>query len=143
MKAFSLTQVPLLFATGASVESINDHDCVIKMPFIKINKNHWGSLYFGALSIGADAAVGLLAAYKIRKTSKNISLVFKSFESEFLKRADGPTRFICNEGHRIDELIQRTIESGERVHKKIHARAETRGEIVAKFQLELSLKLKP
>ena len=142
LKAFSLSRVPLIFATGASVDSIDDHSCRIKIPFTKIVKNHWGSLYFGALAIGADACVGLLAEYKIRKSGHNISLVFKSFESQFLKRAEGKTFFICDAGDLIDELIQECIETGERHHRKIAARAETSGEIVAEFSLELSLKLK-
>lgn len=142
LKAFSLTRVPLLFATGARVQKITDTECVIRIPFIKLVKNHLGSLYFGALAIGADACVGFLAAHKIHHSGEKISLVFKSFEAKFLKRAEGPTLFICDAGEKIDDLIAETLDTGERAHKKIKARAEVHGEVVAEFVLELSLKAK-
>lgn len=140
LKAFSLTKVPLLFATGAKVVEISDSTCRIRIPFNKIVKNHLGSLYFGALSIGAEACVGSLATFKIYDCGEPISLVFKSFEAHFLKRATGPTYFICEAGAEIDDLIAEVLEKKDRAHKKIKARAEVDGEIVAEFQLELSLK---
>ena len=142
LKAFGVTRVPLLFATGARVHEINETRCCIRMPFIKIVKNHLGSVYFGALAIGADACVGLLAAHKIYNSGEKISLVFKSFEAEFLKRAEGKTDFICDEGETIDALIEEVLSTGERGHRKISARAECNGETVATFQLELSLKVR-
>ncbi len=142
LKAFSAMKVPLLFATGARVQRIDDQQCVIRIPFFKFVKNHLGSLYFGALAIGADACVGMLAVHKIYQRDENISLVFKSFSAQFLKRAVGPTDFVCDEGDKIDALIEAAIASGERVHKKISARAVTHGETVAEFTLELSLKKK-
>ena len=142
LKAFSATKVPLLFATGASVKSIDDSSCVIKIPFTKIVKNHLGSLYFGALAIGADACVGMLAAHKISLSGEKVSLVFKSFEVQFLKRAEGSTHFICDEGASIDQMISETLVTGERVNQKIQGRAEVQGETVAEFTLELSLKKK-
>lgn len=142
LKGFSLTKVPLLFITGAKVQTIDDTHCVIKMPFSKIVKNHLGSLYFGALSIGADACVGLLANYKIRKRHQKMSLVFKSFDAKFLKRAEGPTLFICDQGHIIDQMIQQTLTSGQRITKNIEAYAMVGDEKVAHFKLGLSLKSK-
>lgn len=142
LKAFGITRIPLLFATGARVQNINDHSCKICIPFIRKVKNHLGSLYFGALAIGADACIGFLAAHKIYNSGERISLVFKSFEAKFFKRAEGPTLFICEEGESIDQMIEETLASGERVSRKINARAEVRNEVVAQFVLELSLKKK-
>lgn len=140
LKAFSLTKVPLLFLTGAKVKEINSQSCTVQMPFKKLVKNHLGSVYFGALAIGADACVGFLAADKIYDSKKNVNLVFKSFRAQFLKRAVGPVLFICDEGPLIDEMLQETLRTGERVNRMIPARAEVQNEIVAEFELELSLK---
>ena len=140
LKAFSLTKVPLLFATGAKVKSINDKQCIIKIPFKKKVKNHLGSLYFGALAIGADACIGLLANNKIFERKVKVSLVFKSFEAQFLKRAEGPTLFICEQGEIISEMIDETLRSRERVTQDIEAYAMVQNEKVATFKLGLSLK---
>ena len=69
-------------------------------------------------------------------------MVFKSFNAEFLKRPEGPTEFICDEGAELDELIDQVIATGERQHRKMKARAVVQGETVAEFVLELSLKKK-
>lgn len=142
LKAFGLMKVPLLFATRAKVVNINDHSCSIHMPFTKIVKNHLGSVYFGALAIGADACIGLLASHKIYNKNENISLVFKSFKAQFLKRAIGETLFICDQGPLIDEMIEEAVKTKQRVTKVVLAHAMTQNEKVAEFELELSLKLK-
>lgn len=140
LKAFSITKVPLLFLSGARVKSLDENSCHIVIPFIKINKNHWGTLYFGALAMGADACIGLLAMDKIQKSKFKISLVFKSFEAQFHKRPNGETLFICDQGPLIDELITKTISSSERQNQSILAYAVVGNEKVADFRLELSLK---
>lgn len=142
LKAFSFTKVPMLFFVNPKVIEITDVKCNIRIPFSKRVKNHLGSMYFGSLSVGADACIGLLATHKISKTNKKVSLVFKSFKADFLKRAEGPTDFICDQGPLIDEMIKETLNSGARVNKVVPAYAVTHGEKVAEFQLELSLKLK-
>lgn len=139
LKAFSL-KIPLLLLSGLFVKDVTDQRCCVRLPFSKIVKNHLGSVYFGALAIGADSCIGFLAFDKIRKSNQKISLVFKSFNAEFLKRAVGPTDFICDEGEKIDKLIAKVLATGARQHKVIKAYAVTNGETVAEFNLELSLK---
>ncbi|MCJ8277165.1 MAG: DUF4442 domain-containing protein [Bdellovibrionales bacterium] len=142
LRSFGLAKVPLLFATSPQVVEINDQTCAVKMPFRKIIKNHLGSVYFGALAIGADCCVGLLAIHQINKSGKKVNLVFKSFEAEFIKRAEGPITFICGEGDEVKKMLDETLSSGERVNKKLKAHALVNDEIVANFILELSLKHK-
>ena len=141
LKAFTISKIPLLFITGVFVKSLEENSCTLRIPFIKIVKNHLGSMYFGALSMGAEACIVMLAVNKINQTGEKISFVFKSFKADFQKRAVGPTDFICDQGELIDELISETLETRERCHKLIKSVAKTNGEIVAEFELELSLKV--
>ena len=101
-------------------------------------------MYFGALAVGADIAGGVLAMDLIRKSGRNISLVFKDFKAEFLKRPEGDTYFTCNDGKAIENLITETIKTGERVNMPLKITAtvpEISGnEPVAEFVLTLSLK---
>lgn len=140
LKFFSITKVPMLFFTGAKIRQIDEKTCIVQMPFMKFVKNHLGSVYFGALAVGADACVGFLAADKIYDSDKKVNLIFKSFRAQFLKRAVGPVQFICDEGSLIAEMLKETVATGERVNKVIPARAMVYDEIVAEFELELSLK---
>ncbi|MCB0377702.1 MAG: DUF4442 domain-containing protein [Bdellovibrionales bacterium] len=142
LKLVGLTRIPLLFATGCKIEKLDDDVCVVKMPFRKLNKNHLGSMYFGALSIGADACIGIFAQAKIVKSGEKLSLIFKDFKVDFLKRAEGPTRFVCDEGKLIDKTIEEALATGERVSKSIPGYAMVGDQVVAEFVLTLSLKKK-
>src|SRR3990167_5582776 len=137
-------QVPMIGYAGAEITELNNARCVVKIPFKAENKNHLNSMYFGSLAIGADAAGGLLAFHKIMHTGKNISLVFKDFHADFLRRPEQDVFFTCEEGLIIDNLIMETIKTGERVSKPVTITATTtyegKTEEVAKFVLTLSLK---
>ena len=140
LRTFSIAKWPLLFMTSPRVIELSEHNCRLLMPFRKIIKNHYGSVYFGALAMGADACVGLLAFERIKASGESVNFIFKSFQADFLKRAEGDTIFICNEGEQIEALIAEAIESGERVHRGIKGSATVNGEEVFRFTLELSLK---
>jgi acyl-coenzyme A thioesterase PaaI-like protein len=142
MRAFGLFKIPLLFMASPKILELSEKACRVEIPFRKIVKNHVGSMYFGALAIGADTCVGMLAFEHIRKSKKPIQLIFKDFSAQFLKRAEGPTTFVCEAGDEIHALIQEVITSGERVNRSIPAKAYVEGEVVAEFVLTLSLKMK-
>lgn len=142
MRAFGLFKIPLLFVTSPKVLEINERVCKVEIPLRKIVKNHLGSMYFGALAIGADTCVGMLAFDKIKKSNKPVQLVFKDFTIRFLKRAEGDTVFVCEAGAEIGDLIQQAISTGERHHRAIPGKAYVGNEVVAEFELTLSLKLK-
>ena len=55
-------------------------------------------MYFGVLSVGADITGGFLAMKYIRASKSKISLIFKDFHADFLKRAEGDVHFLCSEG---------------------------------------------
>lgn len=137
-------QVPMIGYADMKVEQLDNSRCVVKIPFSAQNKNHLNSMYFGSLAIGADASGGLLAMHKIMHTGKNISLVFKDFQANFLRRPEADVLFTCQDAKIIDDLIAETIKSGERVNGPIHITAsvvkDDAHEVVAEFTLTLSLK---
>ena len=144
IRSFGLSKVPLIFYCRPSVLELTEKITVIKIPFKRRNKNHLKSMYFGALSVGADVAGGVLAMHLIQKSGQNISLVFKDFRADFLKRPEGDTYFTCNDGLDVINLIDEAVKTGERVNMPLKITAtvpELSGdEPVAEFVLTLSLK---
>ena len=144
IRSFGLSKVPLIFYCRPSVVELTEKITVIKIPFKRRNKNHLKSMYFGALSVGADVAGGVLAMHLIRKSGHNISLVFKDFRADFLKRPEGDTYFTCSDGVVVIDLIDEAVKTGERVNMPLKITAtvpELSGdEPVAEFVLTLSLK---
>lgn len=100
-------------------------------------------MYFGALAMGAELSVALMAVDQIQKSKKKIDFIFKDFNAEFLKRADGHVLFICDEALGVGELIRQSLTSDERIEKTFKGRAVIEGKPdvdIMKYSLTLSVK---
>ena len=145
LKFFGLTKIPLLWFCRPKIINLDSNSVEIQIPLKHRTKNHLGSMYFGALSVGADITGGFLAMICIRKSKHKVALIFKDFKADFLKRAEGDVHFRCNQGSNIVNLVEKTIESGERESMIVNIDAyvpSISDDIVAKFELTLSLKKK-
>jgi acyl-coenzyme A thioesterase PaaI-like protein len=146
VRTFGLFKVPFILFANPSVIALDDEVCVIKIPLNWRTKNHLKSMYFGALCTGADIAGGLIAMTEIANSKENIALSFKDFKANFLKRAEEDVYFTCSQNKEIRILVNEVIKSGERKNFPVKIIATVPAisttEIVAEFELTLSLKLK-
>ena len=146
VSTWSFFNVPLLFWIRPKIIELNSKRTEIKIPLNRRTKNHLNSLYFGVLAAGADCAGGILAMKLAKESGANISLAFKDFNAKFLKRAEGDTHFICDQGKEISEFVDQVRKSDSRLSKTVQVYAicpdVTGDEPVATFDLTLSLKNK-
>lgn len=143
IRLWSLLKVPLIHAVHPSVIEVNDDRCEIRIPLRRRTRNHLGSMYFGSLCIGADVAGGLIAMRQIDGQGGGVSLIFKDFKAEFLKRPEGDVHFSCEQGDAIAELVRKAKSSGERENLVVRVTATVPSlspDAVAEFDLTLSLK---
>jgi hypothetical protein len=137
-----LFKIPIILFVSPKIVSINSENCTTKIKLRRRTKNHLNSMYFGAMAVGADVAAGLHAFYLSEITNCKISLAFKSFGAEFLKRAESDVIFTCEEGKKIATMIEKSRIEGKRMNELIEVIAfNSTNEIVAKFKMELSLKV--
>lgn len=150
-RLFTFYKIPLIFYCGAKIIELDEIKTVIKIPLNFRTKNHLNSMYFGVLAVGADIAGGLAAMDIIRNKKVKVSLVFKDMNAEFLRRAETDVYFVCNDGEKVFKLIEKSLNTGLREEEKINVIAysnynvsteESNPEIVARFDLTLSLKKK-
>ncbi len=139
---FGITKVPLIAFVTPRVLRSDAEGCEILIPLSWRTKNHLGSMYFGALSVGADLAGGFLAMSRIWESKQKIALVFKSMDAKFLKRAEGDVVFSCADGRVMADLVQQSLESNERVEAPVRVEARVGNDLVAEFVLVISLKKK-
>ena len=147
MRLFGWLKIPLLASVRPSVIELSETRCVIRVPLRRWTRNHLGSMYFGALAIGADCAGGLLAMDQIQRSGGKVSLVFKAFQATFLKRPESDVYFICEDGAAIRDQVRRVLASEDRITEPMNIQAAVKTpdgsfEPVAEFTLELSLKRK-
>jgi hypothetical protein len=144
LKVFAFWKIPLIFFCRPKVVALDDQKCIIRIPLRRRTRNHMNSMYFGALAIGADLACGLLALDQVRKRKIKVSFLFKDMQGTFLKRPEGHVHFTCAEGEGVREMIEETMESGERVNRPLKIIATVPSvspdDPVAEFTLTLSLK---
>jgi acyl-coenzyme A thioesterase PaaI-like protein len=147
IRLFGWLKIPLLASVHPKVMELSETRCVVRVPLRRRTRNHLGSMYFGALAIGADCAGGLLAMDQIKRSGGQVSLVFKSFQASFLKRPESDVYFICEDGEAIRDQVRRTLASEDRITEPMAIQAAVKAadgsfEPVASFVLELSLKRK-
>lgn len=143
---FGIFKIPMIGFVSPKLIMMDDKQIIIKIPYKRRTKNHLKSVYMGALVIGADLASGFHAFSIGKEMNKNISLAFKGIQADFISRPMSDVYFICNEGETVKNMIEESIQSGERITKDIIIDAFTNypedPELIAKFTLGLSIKNK-
>lgn len=103
-------------------------------------------MYFGALSVGADLCIGLLAMHQIDLSKQKVVLIFKDFKADYKKLALGDVHFVSQEGAKVKALVARAIQTKERQNETIYGYAVVPSvnpeEKIMEFWLTLSLKAK-
>ncbi len=143
VRAFAGWKIPLIAFVKPRVLFVDQESVEVLIPLRRRSKNHLGSMYFGALMIGADLAAGYYAARLIFASREKIDFVFKSSRANFLKRPTGDVVFSCSQGEVIRELVKKASETGKRVDAELTVLAKVPSvgpEVVAEMTLVLSLK---
>ncbi|WP_028388562.1 DUF4442 domain-containing protein [Legionella fairfieldensis] len=143
--SFSRFKIPLIGYLKPKIISFNEKQVIVKLPLFRRSKNHLNSMYFGALAVGADLAGGLHSFYYSKSDKIKTSIVFKSFQAQFLSRAESDVYFVCDMGDDVKIMIEESEKTKERINKLMIINAFTsypeNPVQVATFSLELSIKV--
>jgi acyl-coenzyme A thioesterase PaaI-like protein len=146
LRLFTFWKIPLIWWIQPSVVEMGTSRTVIKVPLNRRTKNHLRSMYFGAIAIGAELVVAMKAVYAIHQSKRKVDFVFKDFKIDFLKRAEGDVHFICESGLEVTQLVEKTIQTGERETQTFQGYAivpsKDPNEKVVTFEVTLSVKLR-
>jgi acyl-coenzyme A thioesterase PaaI-like protein len=146
LRAWAFAKIRLISYVRPSVVELTDERCEIRVPLSRRTRNHLGSMYFGALCTGADAAAALIGLKASQKAGGRIAVIFKDVQAEFTKRAEADVHFACEQGREILDLLRKANASGERESLPVRVVATVPkllgAEPVARFTLTLSVKRK-
>ena len=146
LKLFAWRYIPLIGFCSPKIIRMDDKTVEVTMPHKWRTKNHLGSIYFGALAIGADLAGAFLVFTKAKAWGVNANFAFKDVEGKFLKRPESTVHFISHDGDVIDQMLDESIATGERVNRPVSVMVtcpDKNGEdVMASFTLTLSIKAK-
>ena len=113
LNRFIFFKLPSAYICGVRVKSIDKNQCVVTVKHRWINQNPFNSMYFAVQAMAAELTTGAMVIDKIQSSGKKISMLVANNKSNFSKKATGRITFVCNDGHLIEEAIQRTIANGE------------------------------
>lgn len=136
-------KIPMIAFTRPKLMLLDDNSSQVRIKLRRRTKNHLKSMYFGSLAVGADIAAGLHAFYFAEESGVKVSFAFKAVKAEFLKRATSDVYFNSDEGQKVKKVFDEALSTKVRINKWIKVEAKnTDGEIVAIFDMEISVKVK-
>lgn len=143
LRLYTFTKIPLIWWVRPSIIEVGQKS-VIEIKLGRRTQNHLGSMYFGALCMGGELVVAFKSVQTMTEKKVKVDFVFKDFKADFFRRADGNVHFVCTEGDRVEALLQKALDSTERVEDKFTSYAivpsKSLTEKVAQFELTLSMK---
>ncbi len=143
LRLMGIFKIPMISYVKPRLIQITDHDVLVRIKLRRRTKNHLKSMYFGALAVGADVTAGLHAFYFCDELNVRPSFAFKGMKAEFIKRAETDVEFSCAEGQIIREQVLKAIQTNERQNHWVKVTAkDLNGDIVALFEMEISVKIK-
>lgn len=143
INVFLLAKLPSAFLCGVRLIKITDKLSTTSVKFRWINQNPFGSMFWAVQGMAAELATGALVMQKIKASGKNISMLVASNNAEFTKKAKGRINFVCQDGEKLDAIIQKAIDTKEGQVILMNAIGTNQdGVQVSSFNFEWTLKLK-
>lgn len=138
---FLFRKMPLAFFAGVKVKQLTDELAITTMRFSWLNQNPFRSMYFAAMSMGAELATGL---HLFQYQDLNFSMLLIETKATFYKKAVGRIRFECNQGMEAKTCVHALLEDKEASELDLLVRAYNQDEnLLAEFSFKWSLKKRP
>ena len=143
INTFLFFKLPSVWWCGIRVREISKVSCSANVRLGWFNKNPFKSLFWAVQGMAAELTTGILMMQAITASKKNISMLVLNNKANFSKKAKGLIRFNCNQGKKINETINRVLETkkSQTVWVKSHGKDES-GDIVSSFDFEWTIMLK-
>lgn len=113
LNTFLMFKLPSAWLCGVRVKEIDTTRCKVGVRHRWINQNPFNSMYFAVQAMAAELSTGALVMNHIQQSGRKFSMLVKSNNSSFSKKATGRILFECTDGANIGEAIRKSIETGE------------------------------
>lgn len=139
----SLLKVPLLGICFPKVKTLNQQTAEVQLNRWWLTSNHVGSMYFGALAMGAELSIATRLLQRLYFEKVPLSFIFKDASFQFLSRAEDHVVFRCDEVELADQLIERALSTTDRCDHRFHGYAycvSNPSQKTLEFKITLSVK---
>jgi hypothetical protein len=102
---FLFFKLPSAFFCGVRLNYIDSSKSIVSIRHSWFNKNPYKSIFWAAQGMAAELTTGSLLIKIINQSGFNVSMLVIENKSSFYKKATGKVVFQCNQGKKIQDLI--------------------------------------
>ncbi len=117
LHGYGLTRVPMVFFVGPRVEELTLERAVVRIPHTFRTRDQGGALYAGAMTVGAELAVGLIDMRTLRSADTRVELGVKGVDMKVHRRVERDGVFVCSEGAVIREAVREAQRTDAQVNR--------------------------
>lgn len=136
-------RMPLLALAGARIKHLDLERCEVRLPHGWRSQNIFGSTYFAATMMAAEAACGTIVLLHEQNSPDKFSPIVKSIQAEFPRSAFSEITFSCDQGEEVAAWLQRARTSRKREETTLQVIGTTQDGEVARVSVTWSARLKP
>lgn len=141
LNSFLFLKVPAAWLCGVRIKEIGNNRCVVGVRHRWINQNPFNSMYFAVQAMAAELSTGALVMTSVQESGQRISMLVKSNEAVFTKKARGKIRFECKDGQKVAQGMKAALASDQgQTFWMESVGTDQSGEEVSRFRFEWSLK---
>ncbi len=143
VNTFIFFKLPSAWWCGVRLKFMDETKAVVTVKHRWFNQNPFNSMFWAVQGMAAEFSTGILVTTQIRETGKNISMLVQNNNANFSKKATGTITFTSEDGHLINQALQKTIETGEGQTFWMRSEGVNQdGVVVSTFNFEWTVRLK-
>ncbi len=142
-KMYCLVKIPLLAWTGARVVKLKSEGCITSVPFKRLNKNPFKSMYFAVQAMAAELSTAGLVMLAKEKHEESIAVLVVGMETIYHKKANQKVYFECQDYVVIQEAMKKAVDEKEGVEIKTTSIGKMKdGTVASTFVVTWSVKVR-
>ena len=140
---FLMFKLPSAWLCGVRVRALSNTSCTTTVTHKWINQNPFNSMFWAVQGMAAELSTGTMVIAQIQKSGMKISMLVANNKASFTKKATGKITFTCDDGHKIEEAITKTVATGEGQTFWMKSVGKNKdGVVVSTFDFEWTVKVK-
>jgi len=140
---FTFFKLPSAWWCGVRLKSIYKKRAVVTVKHGWFNQNPFKSMFWAVQGMAAELTTGAMMIDQIKDSGKKISMLVANNNANFSKKATGKITFVCADGDKIKEALDKTIATGEGQTLWMQSiGTNTDGVVVSTFNFEWTVRLK-
>ena len=140
---FLFFKLPAAWWCGVRLREISKSEALVTVRYRWFNQNPFRSMFWAVQGMAAELSTGAMVIAAIRKTGKPVSMLVAQNNATFTKKAVGKISFVCRDGHKISEALERTLATGEGQTFWMNSEGrDEAGNLVSTFNFEWTVRLK-